>query len=308
MLPYNHISPIWQALDFVQQTVYVYTVSWLWTKMSRASRQHWENLAAHDPARNDVRTMLATVCGDTTESHYLWRWDPPPIPDENVSVVPHPSGCASRGTGSSATKNSRMTSGCGFAQGSTSCLLPNNHSSNEPMPIMLIVSHALDQMFPHFGGYMAQIWGDICRHCHLKCSKRAEGGAYTLPESQLLIDNHISLPLAKFDEAPHRLVLYSWDPGKMGRFFHYNGNLLETIGVTERIVAQVNNRPVTSMNVRVNQEMRNGGGFLYSWRKALGHLGFSKPAIAKIIQAEISKYERNWTRDLVAHMTAFKAG
>ena len=46
-----------QALDFVQQTVAVYTVSWLWTTLSRASRQHWENLATHDPARNDVRHL-----------------------------------------------------------------------------------------------------------------------------------------------------------------------------------------------------------------------------------------------------------
>ena len=78
-----------QALDFVQQTVSVYTVSWLWTQMARASRQvtgcatttataatasttatstsppppsplqHWENLATHDPARSDVRNMAS---------------------------------------------------------------------------------------------------------------------------------------------------------------------------------------------------------------------------------------------------------
>ena len=47
-----------QALDFVQQTVSVYTVSWLWTHLARASRQHWENLAAHDPARSDERTFV----------------------------------------------------------------------------------------------------------------------------------------------------------------------------------------------------------------------------------------------------------
>ena len=50
-----------QALDFVQQTVSVYTVSWLWTQLSRASRQHWEALASHDPARNDVRAVLASL-------------------------------------------------------------------------------------------------------------------------------------------------------------------------------------------------------------------------------------------------------
>lgn len=36
----------------------VYTTSWLWTHLSRVSRQHWENLASHDPARNDVRNVL----------------------------------------------------------------------------------------------------------------------------------------------------------------------------------------------------------------------------------------------------------
>ena len=29
--------------------------------------------------------------------------------------------------------------------------------------------------------------------------------------------------------------------------------------------------------------MRSSGGFIYSWRKALLHLGFSKPAINKLV-------------------------
>ena len=91
-------------------------------------------------------------------------------------------------------------------------------------------------------------------------------------------------------------------------FYHYNGNLLKTIGATENLVAQALRRPATCVNVRVNQEMRNGGGFTYSWRKTLTHLGFSKQAINAVMLAEISKYEGNWTRDLAAHMMSFKAG
>jgi len=297
-----------QALDFVQQTVYVYTVSWLWTQLSRASRQHWENLAAHDPARNDVRTMLATVCSDTTESHYLSRWDPPQIAGEAMPMVSLPQSCGSRVTGNGAKHNAGAR--CALAPPSGTCLLQpgTNHTPTDPTPLMLVTSHAVEQMFPQFGVYMTQIWNDICRHCHLKCMVRAEGKIYALSDVHLLIDEHMALPLSEVDDVPYRLVLYSWDPGKMGRFFHYNGNLLETIGVTERIAAQVLRRPGSSMNVRVNQEMRNAGGFMYCWRKVLGHLGFSKPAISKLIQNEIGKYEGNWTRDLVAHMMLFKAG
>ena len=54
--------------------------------------------------------------------------------------------------------------------------------------------------------------------------------------------------------------------------------------------------------------MRSSGGFIYSWRKALLHLGFSKPAINKLVEAEISRFEANWTRDLTAHMQAYKSG
>lgn len=59
-----------------------------WTQLSRASRQHWENLATHDPARNDVRTVLSTVCEDTTANHYLSGYRPPLIPKEPVSPLP----------------------------------------------------------------------------------------------------------------------------------------------------------------------------------------------------------------------------
>ena len=54
--------------------------------------------------------------------------------------------------------------------------------------------------------------------------------------------------------------------------------------------------------------MRSSGGFIYSWRKALLHLGFSKPAINKLVEAEINRFEANWTRDFLAHMAAYKSG
>ena len=77
---------------------------------------------------------------------------------------------------------------------------------------------------------------------------------------------------------------------------------------SEMVVAQANLRPASALSIRMNQEMRSSGGFIYSWRKALLHLGFSKPAINKLVEAEISRFEANWTRDLTAHMQAYKSG
>ena len=77
-----------QALDFVQQTVAVYTVSWLWTTLSRASRQHWENLATHDPARNDVRVAISTLCSDTNSFNYLRTSSIPRLPVPNEPEQP----------------------------------------------------------------------------------------------------------------------------------------------------------------------------------------------------------------------------
>ena len=55
--------------------------------------------------------------------------------------------------------------------------------------------------------------------------------------------------------------------------------------------------------------MRSGGGFIYSWRRALTHVGLSKAAIAKVLDQEIAERgEANWTRDLVNHMSAYKSG
>ena len=56
------------------------------------------------------------------------------------------------------------------------------------------------------------------------------------------------------------------------------------------VVAQANLRPATALSIRMNQEMRSSGGFIYSWRKALLHLGFSKPAINKLVEAPISRF------------------
>lgn len=119
---------------------------------------------------------------------------------------------------------------------------------------------------------------------------------------------HWVLPLERLDPLVYRLAIYSWDPGKMGRFFHYSGNLLEGIGATERVVAESVHRPNTSMTIRINQEMRNSGGFIYNWRKVLNHFGMSKPAINKIIEAQVSKVSANWTKEIMATMTSFKAG
>jgi len=281
--------------------VYVYTVSWLWTQLSRASRQHWENLATHDPARNDVRTVLTTVCEDTTASHYLSHWEAPQIAGEPATPsISLPPSCSSSGSKSGRCAPTPV--------GSNACLQQSGNHSNEPVPLLLVVSHSMQQMFPHFNSYMTQIWQDICRHCRFKCSRRTKGAAYVLRDTHVLIDDHMSLPLSELDDLPYRLVLYTWDPGKMGRYFHYDGTLLETIGATERVVAQMLQRQGTSLTVRINQEMRSGGGFLYSWRKVLSHLGLSKLAIGKLVQSEISKYEGNWTRDLIAHMMSYKAG
>ena len=297
-----------QALDFVQQTVSVYTVSWLWTQLSRASRQHWEKLATYDPARNDVRVVLSTVCNVTTESHYLSRWEPPQIPGEPAeAVLALPEGSPGICSKGAAARGER----CALAppiSGSTCLVAAGNRTAMEQLPVMIIAAHAMGDVYPKFGTYMSLVWQDLCRHCQFICARRSNGAPYALGEVHVVLDEHMSLPLTQLESLPYRLVVYSWDPGKMGRFFHYNGNLLEAIGATENLVAQASRNPATCMSVRVNQEMRNGGGFIYNWRKVLAHLGFTKQAINKVVQNEISKYEANWTRDLAAHMMTYKAG
>jgi len=119
---------------------------------------------------------------------------------------------------------------------------------------------------------------------------------------------HWSLPLGLLDGGRHKFVFYSWDPGKMGRFFHFSGNLLETVGAMERIVSEVKQFPAMSLHVKFNQEMRNTGGFIYSWRKVLGHFGMTKPAINKLVDKHISRLSANWSSAISAHMAAFKAG
>ena len=279
-----------QALDFVQQTVSVYTVSWLWTQLSRASRQHWENLATHDPARSDVRTVLSTICQDTTEQHYLSHWTPPPIrsePAEHVLRLPSPS----EGHGSL-----------------SSCFAGGNWSTSHASPLLLVGSYSMADVFPQFDGFVRRVWEGIAQQCGLRVSVRQPGEPYSLNEADVLLDPHWSLPLSKLDGVAHRLVFYYWDPGKMGQYFHYNADMLEVVGATEQFVAQATWRPWASLVVRVNQEMRSSGGFIFCWRKALSHLGFSKHAINKAILTVVSKVEANFTRALLAHMLTFKSG
>ncbi len=281
-----------QALDFVQQTVSVYTTSWLWTQLSRASRQHWENLATHDPARNDVRTVLSTVCEDTTARHYLSRWAPLPVPNEPENMEP------------------RLPPKRRSAPTPNGCF----NATAGPLPHVLIGSHVMADVFPKFAAYMHTIWQEILcgspahGSCGLRCAVRRTGAPFDLRSVDVLLDAHWALPLSKLDGVPHRLLFYYWDAGKMGRFFHFNGNMLETVGNTERFVAEVARRSGTALAVRINQEMRSSGGFAFSFRKALSHLGLSKPAITRVLTTVVPRFEANWTRELVNHMFQYKAG
>ena len=54
--------------------------------------------------------------------------------------------------------------------------------------------------------------------------------------------------------------------------------------------------------------MRSSGGFAFSFRKALSHLGLSKPAITRVLTTVVPRFEANWTRELVNHMFQYKAG
>jgi hypothetical protein len=306
-----------QALDFVQQTVSVYTTSWLWTQLSRASRQHWEQLASHDPARNDVRSVLATVCQETTEKHYLAQWKPPAIrgePDEPVLSVAGPK-CASDGGAASAPAADAAAAADGAAtcdapRPLSSCLAGGNWSSSDHNPLLFVSSHAMADVFPQFDPMLRAMWSAVCKHCNLRCRVRAPGESYQLKDVDVLIDGHWALPLERLEAArkPYRMVFYYWDPGKMGTYFHFNGNLLQTVGATQSFVAQAQRRPSSALTVRVNQELRSSGGFLFNMRKVLSLFGFPKPAIAKIITTIASKVEANFTKDLLGQMAAYKAG
>ena len=298
-----------QALDFVQQTVSVYTVSWLWTQLARASRQHWENLATHDPARNDVRTVLATICQDTTETHYLSAWTPPPVANEPVTpVLALPKPCGGNGAEEAGGSNASTAAACQKPRPLSTCLAGGNWSLSRSPPLLLVGSHLMHDVFPRFDALLWEVWQGICRLCNLRCKVRQPGEPYALAKADVLIDPHWSLPLTSLDRVPHRLLFYYWDPGKMGRYFHFNGNMLQTVGAAELFVSQAMRRPKTALGVRVNQEMRSTGGFTFNWRKALTHLGFPKPAITKVLQGVVSKLEANFTKALLAHMAAFKAG
>jgi len=262
----------------------------LWTQLSRASRQHWESLATHDPARNDVRIMLSTVCQDTTAQRFLTTWTPPPIPLEPLEPSV---------TLPSATPSHRKLSAC-FAGG--------NWSATTASPLVLVGSHAMSAVFPRFDELVRLVWEGICKQCDLRMVVRDPGEPHRLDTADVFLDRHWALPLSLVDGLPHRMVFYHWDPGKMGRHFHYNENMLEVVGTSENFAAQVSRRPWASLNILVNQEMRSSGGFLYSWRKALTHLGFTKPAINKIVQNIVSAVEGNFTQALLAQMLASHSG
>ena len=279
-----------QALNFVQQTVSVYTVSWLWTQLSRGSRQHWESLATHDPARNDVRMMLSTICLDTTEHHYLRRWTPPTIPlepPEPMAQLP-----------SASTPRRKLSP----------CFNGGNWSTSSASPLLLVGSHAMSEVFPRFDELVRLVWEGIALHCDLRLVVRQPAEPYLLDGVDVFLDGHWALPLSTLDGLPHRLVFYHWDLGKMGTNFHSNENMLEVVGAAEIFVAQAARRPWAALKVLVNQEMRSSGGFLFNWRKALTHLGFSKPAMNKIIPNIVSRFETNFTQSLLAHMLASHSG
>jgi len=291
-----------QAADFTQQTVSVYTISWLWTELARNSRRHWEDLASHDPARNDVRNVLSAVCQGTDTKGYR-AWEAPPISNEPTPQTLTLPPCLAKAVAS------RRKSTCPPPRrASSSCFAKTNLTVDGAPFVLIAAAHSPQQVWPDFPHLYVAIWEGICSTCALKCTTRAEGAPYALGDSDVYVDMHWSLPLQQMDSERHKFVFYSWDPGKMGRFFHFSGNLLEMVGVMERIVAEVQLRPSMALHVKFNQEMRNTGGFIYSWRKLLGHFGMTKPAINKLVDKHISKFSANWTREISAHMAAFKAG
>ena len=198
----------------------------------------------------------------------------------------------------------------------STCFQGGNWSSIPSPPLLLIGSYSMNEMFPKFDPLMHRIWSQICDHCALRCHVRKVGEPYSLRASDVLIDPHWALPLdAMYNKKPtstaaaFRMVFYHWDPGKMGKYFHFNGNLLETVGAAESFAAQAMRTPRgMAMVVRVNQEMRSSGGFVFNWRKVLTHLGFAKPQTTRIMNTIVSPMEANWTRELLAHMLAYKAG
>jgi hypothetical protein len=164
----------------------------------------------------------------------------------------------------------------------------------------MVGAHAIDKVFPKASDYILSIWTAVCMYCELRCATRKQGAPYALSGVDMLIDPSWTLPLQRIHGLPHRIVFYSWDPGKMGRLFHFYGGLLETVGTTEMLVNQVA-RDSSGRNIRINQEMRSSGGFLFSWRAALAHFGVAKAAINHIIDTHVRQLEANWTRDITAH-------
>ena len=270
--------------------------------------------------------MLFAVCRDTNRRHFNNRWLPAPVPNEpetpQLALPPPTCAAADRRRRRRRPRHRRAQDVRARARPRRPNLVvlrgrrPRRQQDGGGRRRRRAASGAGGlpchrRRLPKFGEYVYVLWHRVCAYCGLVCRERAEGAPYVLGDGvDLLLDPHWSLPLDNptLEKIPHRFVFYSWDPGKLGRYFHFNGNLLETVGPTEGIHAQAKQRTESSLNIRVNQEMRSGGGFIYSWRRALTHVGLSKAAIAKVLDQEIAKLEANWTRDLVNHMSAYKSG
>jgi hypothetical protein len=167
----------------------------------------------------------------------------------------------------------------------------------------------MHEFFPSGAQIVHRMWRAVlCGHCRLRCAVRRPGQSPQLSDVDVLLDAHWALNLSSLDAVPNRLIFYHWDAGKLGKFYHFFGNLLETVGTTERFVAQARRRPDSAMTVRLNQEMRSGGGFVFSARKSLRHLGLSPRAISTVIRNVVAQFEANFTRELVQRMAQFKAG
>lgn len=249
--------------------------------------------------------VLVTACRATGPTHHLPGWTPPRIANEPATPQLQ---LAARG----ARRGGQGGAG-GSARPRRSPRCFGNGTSGEA-PLLMVGAFSAEMVLPRFNYFLLEVWRAICRHCALVCMMRREGAPYSLargaaePPVDLLIDPHWSLPLERLDGVGHRLVFYAWDPGKMGRMFHHAGNMLEMVGPAERTVAQALRRPATAAVVQINKEMRSSGGFVYSWRKALGHLGMSKPAVQGIVQAHIMRFAANWTAHLSATTALHKSG
>ena len=190
--------------------------------------------------------MLFAVCRDTNRRHFNNRWLPAPVPNEPETpqlALPPPTCAAADPAAAAADPATAAPKTCAPAPAraarTSSCFAGAGPGGNKTAaggggdapPLALVGSHAIGAVFPKFGEYVYVLWHRVCAYCGLVCRERAEGAPYVLGDGvDLLLDPHWSLPLDNptLEKIPHRFVFYSWDPGKLGRYFHFNGNLLET--------------------------------------------------------------------------------